>query len=49
MAPLRRFALPGRAKGAQEAPLPMDDIIAAALGAGLILIMAAYAELCERI
>ncbi len=27
----------------------MGDIIAAGLGAGLILIMAAYAELCERI
>ena len=29
--------------------MPMDDIIAAGLGLGLILIMAAYAELCERI
>jgi len=27
----------------------MDDIVAAGLGAALILIMAAYAELCERI
>jgi hypothetical protein len=27
----------------------MDDIVAAGLGAALILIMAAYAEICERI
>ncbi len=32
-----------------EASRIMDDIIAACLGTGLILIMAAYAELCERI
>jgi hypothetical protein len=28
---------------------PMGDLIAAGLGLALILVMAAYAELCERI
>ncbi len=28
---------------------PMGDLIAAGLGVALILLMAAYAELCERI
>ena len=48
MAALCRTALRPR-HGAREAPLRMDDIIAAGLGACLILIMLAYAELCERI
>jgi len=34
--------------GAEEAPL-MADILIAVLGTGAILMMAAYAELCERI
>ena len=43
--------MPARATsthGAEEAPI-MGDLIAAGLGLFLILLMAAYAELCERI
>jgi hypothetical protein len=39
---------PTSSHGAKEAPV-MGDIVAILLGAGSILLMAAYAELCERI
>ncbi len=35
-------------RGAKEAPV-MGDLLVIVLGTGAILLMAAYAELCERI
>jgi len=47
IAPLRRSALTPQL--AQWRRRLMDDLIASGLGLGLILVMAAYAALCERI